>query len=188
MNIDERAPLTRLLKLTEAEAGSLTLANAGKTLGRMLCITPQFHEGTILNVYGCPIIMWSSDCEAVHGCIFMKKSAYSTWGRDSEHLFGCAFCYDSGFNVKCYNSFKIQNCFEVDSARSSTGCYFCHNIENCHDAIFCSNAKNLRYAVCNQVVGKEEFARVKKLLLTRVNGEIAKTDGCKADAYSLGKI
>lgn len=70
--------------------------------------------------------------------------------------------------------------------RSCTGCYFCHNVENCHDAILCSNAKNLRYAVLNKEVGKEEFARIKKMLLARVNGEIAKTGGCKADVYGLG--
>ncbi|MFA5929625.1 MAG: hypothetical protein WC861_01975 [Candidatus Micrarchaeia archaeon] len=185
VNIDERAPLTRLLKLNENEAGSLTLASAGKALSRILYITPQFHEGTILNVSGSPIVMWSSDCEEVHGCIFMKKSAYSTWGRDSEHLFGCAFCYDSGFNIKCYNSFKLKNCFEVDSARLSTGCYYCHNIENCHDAIFCSNAKNLRYAVCNKEVGKEEFARVKALLLAKVVGELQKKGECSADIYKF---
>jgi hypothetical protein len=187
VNIDEMRQLANLLKLTEKEAGVLTFANAGKTLGRILYITPQFHDGTIMNAYECPIVTWSSDCEAVHGCIFMKRSAYSTWGRDSEHLFGCAFCYDSGFNVKCYNSFKIRNCFEVDSARSSTGCYYCHNIENCHDAILCSNAKNLRYAVCNVEVGKEEFSRVKALLLSRVNAEIAKTGGCAMDVYSICK-
>ena len=183
VNFDEMRLLARLLKLNEDEAVSLSIANAGKTLGRVLFVTPQFHDGTILNVYECPIVTWSSDCEEVHGCIFMKKSAYSTWGRDSEHLFGCAFCYDSGFNIKCYNSFKIRNCFEVDSARSSTGCYYCHNIENCHDAIFCSNVKNLRYAVCNKEVGKEEFARVKALLLARVNAEIAKTGGCAISVY-----
>jgi hypothetical protein len=185
VNIDERAPITRLLSLSVKEAESITLANAGKTLGRVLFITPQFHEGTILNLSGSPIIMSSSDCEEVHGCIFMKKSAYSTWGRDSEHLFGCAFCVDSGFNIKCYNSFKIRNCFEVDSARSSTGCYYCHNVENCHDAIFCSNAKNLRYAVCNVVVGKEEFERVKALLLARVNAEIARGKECPISVFNL---
>ncbi|MCX6771039.1 MAG: hypothetical protein NTX79_03215 [Candidatus Micrarchaeota archaeon] len=187
VNIDERAPLTRLLKFTEKEAGAFTLANAGKTLSRIAYITSQFHEGTILNVYGCPLVMWSSDCEEVHGCIFMKRSAYSTWGRDSEHLFGSAFVLDSGFNIKCYNSFKLKGCFEVDSARSSAGCYYCHNVENCHDSIFCSNVKNLRYAVCNKEVGKEEFARVKAMLLARVVGELKEKGGCAADVYSIGE-
>lgn len=187
VNVDERLPLTALLRLSEKEAESLSLANAGKSLSRILYITPQFHEGTNINVYGCPIILWSADCEEVHGCVFMKKSAYSTWGRDSEHLFGCAFAYDSGFCIKCYNSFKIRNCFEVDSARSSTGCYYCHNVENCHDCLLCSNVKNLRYAVCNKEVGREEFLKAKKMLLARVNGEIAKAGGCAMDAYSIGK-
>ena len=187
VNIDEVKPLTKLLALSGTEAESLTLAGAGKALSRIAHITPQFHEGTILNVYGCPLIMWSSDCEEVHGCIFMKRSAYSTWGRDSEYLFGSAFVVDSSFNIKCYNSFKLKGCFEVDSARSSTGCYFCHNVENCHDAIFCSNAKNLRYAVCNKEVGREEFLRVKAMLLSRVNNELAKSGSCSMDVYSVGK-
>ncbi len=187
VNIDERLPLTALMKFSEKEAESLTLANAGKSLSRILYITPEFHEGTIINVYGCPLILWSSDCEDVHGCIYVKKSAYSTWPRDSDHVFGCAFTYDSGFSINCCNSFKIRNCFEVDSARSSTGCYYCHNIENCHDAIFCSNVKNLRYAVCNEQVGREEFLRVKALLLARVNDELAKTGSCAMDVYLAGK-
>ncbi|MFA6328201.1 MAG: hypothetical protein WCY41_02030 [Candidatus Micrarchaeia archaeon] len=187
VNIGEARCLSKLLSLGEKEAESLTLSNAGKTLGKIAYVSPQFHEGTILNVSGSPIIMSSSDCEGVHGCIYMKRSAYSTWGRDSEHLFGSAFVLDSGFCIKCYNSFKIQNCFEVDSARLSTGCYFCHNIENCHDAIFCSNAKNLRYAVCNKEVGRGEFMRVKALLLARVNDEIGKTGGCRMDVYSIGE-
>jgi len=104
----------------------------------------------------------------VHGCVFVKKSAYSTFPRDSDHVFGCAYVFGSSFNIKCYNSFAIQRCFEVDSARSSTGCLYCHNIENVHDSIFCSNAKNLRYAVGNVEVGKEEFQRIKSLVLSRV--------------------
>jgi hypothetical protein len=185
VNIDERVPLTCLLKLTEKEAEALTLSNAGKALSRIAYITSQFHEGTNLNVYDCPIVLWSADCEEVHGSVFCKKSAYSTWPRDSEHVFGCAFTYDSSFNIKCYNSFKLKNCFEVDSARSSTGCYYCHNVENCHDALFCSNVKNLRYAIFNKEVGKEEFSRVKQMLLARVAGELKEKGGCARDVYRL---
>jgi len=187
VNIDERLPLMKFMKLTEKEAESLTLSNSGKALSKIAYITPQFYEGTNLNAYACPIVLWSSDCEEVHGCVFMKKSAYSTWARDSEHLFGSAFVFDSSFNIKCYNSFKLKNCFEVDSARSSTGCYYCHNVENCHDALFCSNAKNLRYAVCNKEVGREEFMRVKALLLSRVIGELKEKGACAEDVYSIGK-
>ncbi len=187
VNIDERLPLMRSMKLTEKEVESITLAGAGQSLSRIAYITPQFYEGTNLNAYACPIVLWSSDCEEVHGCVFMKKSAYSTWARDSEYLFGSAFVFDSSFNIKCYNSFKLKNCFEVDSARSSTGCYYCHNMENCHDALFCSNAKNLRYAVCNKEVGKEEFARVKALLLAKVVKELQEKGSCAEDVYSIGK-
>jgi hypothetical protein len=187
INIDEARALAGVLRLTQTETESLTLKNAGKTLSRIAYITPQFHEGTNLNVYACPIILWASDCEGVHGCVYAKKSAYSTWPRDSDHVFGCAFAFGSSFNISCHNSFGIQRCFEVDSARSCTGCYYSHNIENCHDSMFCSNAKNLRYAVCNVQVGKEEFARLKALLLARVSGELEKGGKCGLDIYQISK-
>jgi len=168
VNIDEAQPLARMLALTLKEAEALTLANAGKSLAHIAYFTPQLHVGTILNAYRCPITLWSSDCEEVHGCVFVKKSAYSTFPRDSDHVFGCAYSFGSSFGINCYNSFAIQRCFEVDSARGCTGCYYCHNIENVHDSIFCSNAKNLRYAVGNVEVGKEEFQRIKAMVLSRV--------------------
>jgi len=56
----------------------------------------------------------------------------------------------------------------VDSARSCSGCYYCHNVENVHDSIFCSNVKNLRYAVGNVEVGKGEFLRIKETVISRV--------------------
>ena len=69
----------------------------------------------------------------------------------------------------------------------STGCYYCHNVENCHGAILCSNVKNLRYAVCNIEVGREEFARVKALLLARIVSELKEKGECAMDVYSVGK-
>ena len=172
VNIDEALPLTRLLAFSEKEAEHLTLENAGKSLARIAFFTPQLHVGTILNAYRCPITLWSSDCEEVHGCVFVKKSAYSTFPRDSDHVFGCAYAFGSSFDINCYNSFAIQRCFEVDSARSCTGCYYCHNVENVHDSIFCSNVKNLRYAVGNVEVGKEEFQRIKTMVISRVFSDL----------------
>jgi len=168
VNIDEALPLARMLALTVTEVERLTVANAGKSLARIAYFTPQLHVGTIINAYRCPITLWSSDCEEVHGCVFVKKSAYSTFPRDSDHVFGCAYSFGSSFDINCYNSFAIQRCFEVDSARLSTGCYYCHNVENVHDSIFCSNVKNLRYAVGNVEVGKEEFLRIKAMVVSRV--------------------
>ncbi|MCX6769136.1 MAG: hypothetical protein NT051_00445 [Candidatus Micrarchaeota archaeon] len=185
INAEEARALAGTLKLTEKEAESLTLKNSGKSLSRIAYFTPQFHEGTNLNVYACPIILWSSDCEAVHGCIYVKKSAYSTWPRDSDHVFGCAFAFASSFSIKCYNSFGIQRCFEVDSARSCTGCYYSHNIENCHDSILCCNAKNLRYAIGNVAVGKEKFLQAKAILLGWVNGNLEKKQALPLDIYSI---
>ena len=49
----------------------------------------------------------------------------------------------------------------------------------------CFNAKGLRYAVCNQAVGKEEFLRLKKILLDFVNRELEEKGGCQLDIFSI---
>lgn len=185
VNIDERFPLMKLLKLEESEALSLTLANAGKTLSKIAYITPQFHEGTNLNAYACPLVLWSADCEEVHGCVFMKKSAFSTWARDSEHMFGCAFVFDSSFCIKCYSSFKLKGCFEVDSSRHCTSSYFLHNCENVHDSMFCFNTKNKRYAIGNVEVGREKFLAARKILLDWVNLRLEKEGKLDTDIYRI---
>ncbi|HIH23141.1 TPA: hypothetical protein HA238_05415 [Candidatus Micrarchaeota archaeon] len=53
------------------------------------------------------------------------------------------------------------------------------------NAILCFNAKNLRYAVGNVEVGREEFERIKKMLLGYVTEELRVKKTCGIDIYSI---
>jgi hypothetical protein len=53
--------------------------------------------------------------------------------------------------------------------------------------MFCFNVKNKRYAIGNVEVGREQYTRVKKLLLDYVGSQLAKTQSLDFDIYSIGK-
>ncbi|MFA6530602.1 MAG: hypothetical protein WCT31_02640, partial [Candidatus Micrarchaeia archaeon] len=58
--------------------------------------------------------------------------------------------------------------------------------EGMSNAILCFNVKNLRYAVGNVVVGQEQFARVKKMMIEWLVKEIEENKKIEIDIYSIG--
>jgi hypothetical protein len=73
----------------------------------------------------------------------------------------------------------------VDGSYSSRDSFFCHNCENVSDSMFCFNAKALQYAFCNQPVGKEEYARLKKILLGYVNRELGEKGALEESIFNI---
>jgi len=51
--------------------------------------------------------------------------------------------------------------------------------------MFCFNAKALQYAFCNEVVGKEEYARLKKILLDYINRELEGKGALDASIFNI---
>ncbi len=84
---------------------------------------------------------------------------------------------NSQFCISCDNVTNRSNCLECDSCVSCRGCYFCHNYENLEEGVLCFNLKGARYAVLNQAVSKEEFMRVKKMLLDYLNRKLGEKEG-----------
>lgn len=115
-----------------------------------------------------------------------RCTGYVSYTKFSENAFGCYRAFYSKYCINCYNCVKCTCCFECDSLKESSRAYFCHNCENVHDALFCSNAKNLRYAVANVAVGKEEYERLKAILLKHVLSELLKKKSLDLDIFNIG--
>jgi hypothetical protein len=62
---------------------------------------------------------------------------------------------------------------------------FCHNCENLQNSMFCFNTKNKNYAIGNVEVGREEYMRIKKMVLDEVNAELDKTGALKRSVFSF---
>ncbi|MFA5929925.1 MAG: hypothetical protein WC861_03520 [Candidatus Micrarchaeia archaeon] len=174
------------LSLSEEQLEKLCIGNMGKLLEPLAFLTPETKSGDNFNVgesvdYGSTMNCWA-------GSVYWtsKNCAYDFWIRDGECIFGSDLVFYSKFCLKCYSSNYLARCLEVSASLSCSDCYFCHNCENCHDCLFCFNAKNLKYAVGNRELPKEEYLEVKKALLARISKQLEEKKSLKLSIYSIG--
>jgi len=168
------------------KSGELTLANLGEFIARIALFTPEEFLFT-RNAAECSTVHYGSNVLCCSRAYHAKDSAFSCWPRDSDHMFGCDATRNSNFCFHCYNSYKLTRCFDVDTSQNCSGGYFLHNCENVHDSMFCFNAKNLRYAIGNAEVGKEEFARVKKIVLDEIVSSLEKKQDFPVGIYDIAR-
>jgi hypothetical protein len=142
--------------------------------------------GHNINVKGSAVTIDAQDSYMGSANIRCKKCAYSFWPDSSENIFGSYVTWDSAFCMKCYNSRKIQRCFEVSDSHQCSDCYFSHNIENCNECMFCFNVKAKRYAIGNVEYPKEEYLRVKKLILAEIANKLEKDKKLDYSIFEIG--
>ncbi|VVB56657.1 Uncharacterised protein [uncultured archaeon] len=186
VRLDESAALGELAGIGEEAARSFDFSKAVSIMGPVAYMCPEKREGQCLNSIDCPINIDSGDCYRCSNSVEDQRCAYSFWPRNSDSVFGCQIVLQSASCLKCYNSVKLQRCFECDSSFSSSDCLFCHNIENCSECMFCFNVKAKRYAIGNVEYPKEEFLRVKKMVLAEVSARLEKDKNLGLSIYSIG--
>jgi hypothetical protein len=172
--------------IDEAEAESLSLANAHKAMAKLAFFNVEFSEGTNSHLSECTTYIENSFCFRCSAMVYSKYCGYTFYPRSSEHAFGCNQLFDSSFCINCYHSVKLQRCFEMDSCRNCSDCYYCHNVENCTDCMFCFNVKSKRYAIGNVEVGKAKYLQIKALLLSEITKRLEKSHDCGIDIYNVG--
>lgn len=186
ISVEEAQKLGETVKMATDDVDRLKLSNAHEKLGPLAYFNMEFQEGNNRNIIESVIPIDSADCYRVAGTVYSKHCAYMFWPRNCEHMYGCEAMFDSSFCINCYYSQKLTRCLECDSCRDCSDSYFCHNCENVRESVFCFNVKNMRYAIGNVEVGKEEYERVKKLLLSKVAADLAAKKDCKLDIYNIG--
>ncbi len=172
-------------QLTVGEVERLSIENAGEAMASIVLLSAGFRDGNISNVAESPIVLSSTNCLRVLGCVNLKNSAYCTWPNGSDHVFGSAFLFNSSFSMKCYNSFSLTRCFETDSSSSSSDLLFSHNCENVHDSMFCFNAKNLRNAIGNAQLPAEAYQKLKRTIQSQIYDELESKKCLKLDIFSI---
>jgi len=165
----------------------LGVSSAAALLKEISFIAPDIRVSNNFNITDVATCGYTSDCAYCSVCAFSKHCAYSYWPRQSEHIFGSSLAFSSQFCLKCYHSSSLSRCFEVSDSYSCSDCYFCHNCENLSDCMFCFNAKNLRYAIGNVEVGREEFLRVKGILLAHIQKELEEKKKLELGIFNIGE-
>ncbi len=172
--------------LSEGGADSLSIKNAPALLADLAYATPDLHGGKNLDIVHCACY---DDSSHAYSCSFAysnKMSAYSYWPRDSEHVFGCRRVFFSNYCIACHDSVKLSRCMEVDASHNCRDSYFCHNCEGLDNCMFCFNAKSLKYAVANVEVGKEEYMRIRKIVLDSLAYRMEKSGSPGMGIFTLG--
>ena len=182
---EEAEELGNTTKLSLSEVESLTLANSHERIGPLAYFNVEFREGTNINLVDSATAIDSSNCYRTSGIVFSKYCGYTFWPKSTEQAFGCHIIFDSNSCINCYHSTKLTRCFEMDSCRNCSDSMFCHNCENLRDCMFCFNIKSKRYAIGNAEVGREEYMRIKRMVLEHVAKELKKKD-LQLDIYNVG--
>ncbi len=146
----------------------------------------EFEHGTNLEVQGSTIYLNLMHAYKIVDCFESKHIAYSFFSDNCDHVFGMSKCFNCNFSINCQDSGDLKRCFEADFSKNCSDLLFCHNCENVRDSMFCFNAKSKRYAVANVEVGKEEYLRLKAMLVKHVLGQLEKHKGLKIDIYNVG--
>jgi hypothetical protein len=195
----KKIPADRLASLQEAmqyseknairigEDEMLSLYEILSRVSRIAVFSFEFVSGVSDNVVDTPFVFGGSNIYRLLDVTEGKNSAYTTASVHSEGIFGGYMrVLSSQFCINCFDIVNCKGCFEVDSSYSCRNSYFCHNCENLSDSMFCFNAKAMQYAVCNTPVGKEEFLRLKKMLLDYLNAQLDKNFEVKESIFSIG--
>jgi hypothetical protein len=165
-------------------AADLSLGSIRDFLRPVAYFCPE-EENLSEDVVGCSNVHGARHCYSSAKVYFSKYAAFCFWPRDCQYVFGCSGIRNSSFCINCYNSVRLSRCFEADTSTGCSGSYFIHNCENVHDSMFCFNAKNLRYAVLNKVVGKEAFDRFKKELFDDLSANLESGYDYHHDIFSI---
>jgi hypothetical protein len=171
-------------KLTKQEVAELSFPKAKKQLEKIALYTQDVVMGSNLQVTGCSAYGFSAHCADGEAYVHSKYCAYCMWPRESEHSFGCDFLFASSFCIRCFHSARLSRCLEVAYSTDCSDCALCFNCENCSNCLLCFNAKNLRHAVCNVELSKEEYLRIKQLLLASMLSDLKKKKGCEIGIFS----
>ncbi len=186
MSDEEALEHGKMAKLAPAEVEELTLTNAPEKLAPISDTTVNIVFGKSEDIVGCACYgNYTSHAFITSFAYHCKNVAYCFYPRNSENLFG-SFAINSKYCIHCRSSERIMRCFEVDNATDCADCLFCHNIEGCQDCMFCFNVKSKRYAIGNVEYPKEDYLKLKKLVLAEISAKLEKDKNLDIDIYNIG--
>lgn len=172
--------------VSEKELEEITIVKMIDYASKDAYFTFEFVDGYNEDTVDTSAIFTAMHTYRCWDCTNSKYAGFASTAIESEYIFGGGLrILHSHFCINCYDPFNCKGCFEVDSSTNCYNSYFCHNCENLDNGIFCFNVKSKRYAVLNQEVGREEFLRIKKMLLDYLNKQLDENATIKEDVFRI---
>lgn len=172
--------------ISEKDLEGLSLATAARILKPISTTSVDIIYGQNIGSEQCACYGPTVYCYRSSMTWYSNYTALSFWPKWCEHVFGSSNLQRSKFCIKCYSSANLTRCFEVSDSNDCSDCYYSHNLDNCSDCLFCFNLKNKRYAIGNVELSREDYLRVKAMLLEWVNQELNKNRSVPLSIFNLG--
>jgi hypothetical protein len=172
------------LKIRENDMASLE--SVKEATAKIAFATFEIIDGVADEVVDVPSMFGGSGIYRTWDTTHSKNCAYSSAAIESSYLFGGYLrLLDTHFAINCFDSTKLKACMECDSSYSLSASYFCHNSENLDNCMFCFNEKAKNYAIAGTEVGRQEYMRLRKILLDYMNKELSERKTCTLGIFSI---
>ncbi|MFH1222132.1 MAG: hypothetical protein V1492_03545 [Candidatus Micrarchaeota archaeon] len=166
--------------------GDESLASLKPKLKDIAICIAEFAEGNNSDVIASAVYMDLLHAYKIVDCFHSKRIAYAFFSDHCESVFGTAKSFNCHFSINCYNSKFISRSFEVDFSKNCSDVMFCHNCDRMQDSLFCFNARNKKYAIANNEVGKEQYMETRAKLVERILESLEKKKYFEPDIYTIG--
>jgi hypothetical protein len=186
VDVEEALELGRILKMAEKDVESLSLKNASERISKLAYFNAEFNEGKNDNMVECTLSIDCSNCYRASATVRSKFCGCGMWPTSCENCFGFDSIFFSNFSMNCYHSVKLMRCFEMDNCRDCADSMFCHNCEGLSNCMFCFNVKSKRYAIGNVEVSRDEYARIKKIVMDEIGKKLEKDNKIEWSIYNIG--
>lgn len=155
--------------------------------GAIAFFSAETSEGQSGNNSETPVEYNAHDNYRVAVSAFSRRSAYCAHIQYCDAIFGSGMLMvDCSFCIRCHNCVKVTCSMDMDSCTACARSMFCHNCENVNDSLFCFNTKNKTYAVGNVEVGRENYLKIRKMVIDAILRQIEKNGVLGIDVCSLG--
>ncbi|MBS3069269.1 hypothetical protein J4441_02800 [Candidatus Micrarchaeota archaeon] len=107
-----------------------------------------------------------------HDILKSEYIAFCELTINSKHLFGCSSTGETEFCINATETYRATRVFESAIAVNSTDLYYCYYCIGCCDCFFSFNQHSKSNMIGNNQLGREEYASLKKELLSQLASDL----------------
>ncbi|MEW6529006.1 MAG: hypothetical protein AB1391_03900, partial [Candidatus Micrarchaeota archaeon] len=185
VNFDEAMELAKQ-HITFEDGEEVSLKSIIKKISPIAFFRTEFAEGSNTNNIETQIPYTATNTYKVVDATYAKNCAYDTMALNSEYIFGSYRVLHSKFCIKAHGSVRASNCFDIDCCTNLRNSYFCHNVEGSDNCMFCFNTKSKRYAIGNVEIEREQYMRIKKIVLDEITAKLERDGKLPFDIFNVG--
>ena len=107
----------------------------------------------------------NKNCYLIFAAENNEDCLYGRLIQSCKNSMDCAFLYSSELCYECIDTRKSFKCFYGERLQECVDVLFSFDMRNCQNCIFCTNGRNLSYAIENKSCTKEDYEKKRTEIL-----------------------